>query len=136
MPTFRHGKSAYLALVYGGSTYALSTGFDDSSLARAVATAEVTAYGNSDQVFLAGLKSGSFQAKGSFDKTIEGNIAGALGASTNPVIKYGPSGNSTGRRKYQFSCVLTGLNVASPVGDKVSVDFTATISGAVTSTTF
>ena len=135
-PTFRHSKSAYLAMIVGGTTTILSSAFDDSALNRAVDTAEVTAYGNNDKVFLAGLRHGDFPISGHFDKTIANTVAAVLGSSSNPTWVYGPEGNTTTRRKFTFGGVLESCNIKSPIKDKVSIDAKVTISGAVTSTTF
>ena len=136
MANFRHGKNAYLAVVIGGTTTTLSTAFDDSSLQRAVDTAEVTAYGNGDKVYLAGLRGGTHPVSGHFNKSPINTLEGQLGASTNPTFHYGPEGNTTGYTKYEFAGVIGGLDIGSPVGDKVSASYNVTISGAVTSTEF
>lgn len=135
-PTFRHSKSAYLAMIVGGTTTILSSAFDDSALNRAVDTAEVTAYGDNDKVFLAGLRHGDFPISGHFDKTIAGTVQAQLGSSSNPTFVYGPEGNTVTRRKYTFAGVIDQFNIKAPIKDKVSVDGKVMISGAVTSTTF
>lgn len=138
MPTFRHGKTAFLSMNVGGSTAFtnLSTFFDDSELKRMVDTAEVTAFQGSDKVFLAGLRSAEFTVSGHFDSAIANTICGQLGASTNPSFRYGPENNSTGRRRFNFGGVITGFNIKAPLEDKVSADMTVQVSGAVTSTTW
>lgn len=135
-PQFRHGRRAFLSVVIGGTTTVLSSGFDDSSLKRAVDSAEVTAYTDNDKKYLAGLRGANLDVSGHFSSTHEGRIGGVLGASTHPVWKYGPEGNTTGFRKYQFSAMVTGLDVGAPVGDKISMNFGLLVSGAVTSTRF
>lgn len=122
----------------GGSTAFtnLSTFFDDSELKRMVDTAEVTAFQGSDKVYLAGLRGAEMSVSGHFDSAIINTLSGQLGASTHPSWRYGPEDNSTGRRRFNFDAVITGLNVKSPVGDKVSADMSLLVSGAVTSTTW
>lgn len=138
MPTFRHGKTSFISMNIGGSTVytKLSTFFDDSELKRMVDTAEVTAFQGSDKTYLAGLRGAEFSVSGHFDATAAALIAGQLGASTNPKFRYGPENNSTGRRKYIFDGIITGHDIKSPVGDKVSMDMKVLVTGAVTSTTW
>lgn len=135
-PTFRHGKDAYFAIVIpAGSTVNLSSGLDDVSLSRSVNSAETTVYGLGDRRHIPGLREGTFDFAGHFSSTHEEKLIAALG-STGYGVRYGPAGNTAGRRKYSASVVITSLDVSSPVDDKVSISGTFLVTGAVTSTTF
>lgn len=135
-PTFRHGKGTYLAYTTGGSTKALSTGFADASLKRAVDTAEATVYGDTDRRYLAGVRDTTISFSGNFSSTHEKQLGGLIGISTGIIFIYGPEGSGTGRRKYLLPSIITKLDVASPVADKVSMDCELQAVGALTSTTF
>lgn len=135
-PNFRHGKDGYLAIVIGGTTTVLSTGFDDASLKRMVDTAEVTVYQDGDKKFLAGHKDKTLSISGNFSSTHEGLLAGRLGQSTGQSLVFGPEDNTTGRRKYLIPGIITSLDVAGPAKDKVAMSFEWQGSGAMTSTTF
>jgi len=136
-PTFRHGKEAYFAMSdTAGSTFNCSSGLDDSSLERSVDTAEVTAYGDDDKVYLAGLRDATVPVSGHFASTYDAKLQTMLAHSTGTTWTYGPAGNSTGLRKFRGNGIITSMTVGSPVGDKVSASWTLQVSGPITSTTF
>jgi hypothetical protein len=109
-PTFRHGKNAVLFFSTSGSTASairFSSGFDDSSLSRTVDTAEITAYGDEDKRFLAGLREAEFSFSGNFSSTHEKKVVAMLGNSTGCYVIYSPESTNSGRRKYKFAAIIT-----------------------------
>lgn len=136
-PTFRHGKGAYFALTSStGGTINASSGVDDSSLERAVETAEVTTYGDDDKVYLSGLRDATIPFSGHFASTYAKKFDPMLGHSTGTTFTWGPEGNSTGRRKYTGKAIITELSYEVPVDDKVSMSGSLQVSGPITSTNF
>lgn len=136
-PTFRHGKSSVVFFATAGSTTGairLSSGFNDSSLDRSVDTAETSVYGDSDKRYLAGLRDATFALKGNFSSTHAKRLEGMLGNSTGGYVIYAPESTASGRRKYKGSVIISSHKVASPIGDKVSIETEMQWTGAVTST--
>lgn len=136
-PTFRHGKTAVLFFATAGSTSGairMSSGFNDSGLERSVETAEVTAYGDSDKRFLAGLRDAKTSLKGNFSSTHVKKFDAMLGNSTGGYFIYAPESTTSGRRKYKGAVIIDSLKVGSPVGDKVGLEIGLQWTGAITST--
>ena len=137
-PTFRHGKGSRLYLSTGGSTSGavlMSSGLDTQDFERSVETAETSVYTVGDKTYLPGLRDATISGAGNFSSTHEAVVTGLLG-STAGYFVFGPEGNSTGRRRYKGACVVTGLKLSSPLGDRASMEFTLQCSGAITSTVF
>lgn len=138
-PTYRHSKIGYLSFTSStGGTVNFSSGVDESSLERTVETAEVTAYGDNDKVYLAGLRDATVSASGHFASTYDEKLNPLLGSTTLSTITWGPHGNTTGqnRRKFTASAILTSYSMDAPVGDKASIETEWQLTGAVTSTKF
>lgn len=137
MPTFRSGKNAFFSLTSAtGGTINYSSGLDDASIERAAAALPVTTFGDSDEVFIAGLRGGSLSLSGIFASTYEEKLSALLGHTTTPQWVYGPESTSNTRRKLSGGAILTGFSIGSPAGDRVGMSFNLVLSGAVTSTTF
>lgn len=136
-PTFRHGKSAYLSLTdTAGSAFVISSGGDDLSFNSAVDTAEVTSFGDGDRAYLAGLRNHDMSFSGHFSSTHYDKLAPMLGHSTDTTFIYGPAGDTTGYIKLTGKAIVTGVDVGSPVGDKVSMSVNMQVTGVVTTTNF
>ena len=131
---FRTGREAHLSIVYGGTTYDLSSGVEDGNMGRTVEAVEVTTYGDDDKVYIPGLGDGDFSFTLNLATTYEDVLAPTIQAATNPVIQFGPHGSDTGRTKYTRSVVVTSIGVGAPVGDAAKFDFACQGSGALTST--
>jgi len=137
MPTFRHGKNAYFAVVTpSGSTINLSSGLDTVSFDRDVDTAETTHFGDDDRTYLAGMRGATFSASGNFSSTHAETIESLLGASTNPQFRFGPEGAASGRRRLEGDFILTSFSEGASASDKVTMSFDGIVTGAVTSTNF
>jgi len=136
-PNFRHGKNAFFSMSdTGGTTFTASSGWDDCSLNTNVETADITAFGDGDRRYLAGLRAHDFSASGHFATTHEEKLRGMLGNSTASNVVYGPQGNTTGYTKLTAAVILTQMSIQSPVGDKVSVSLSGVVDNTVTSTKF
>ncbi len=134
---FKSGRTTVLKLVSaGGTTLNLSSGLSDSSIDRTMNTADVTVYGDGAMAYIAALGDGSGSASGIYASTYERILSGSSwwGASTNPTLRWSPHSTVAGNTLITAPIVITSFNVASPVGDKVSMDLSWQISGAVTST--
>lgn len=136
-PTFRHGKNTVLFFSTAGSTTGairFSSGMSDSGLDRSVDTAEITAYGDSDKKYLAGLRDAKISWKGNFSSTHAKRIEGMLGNSTGVYFIYAPESTTTGRRKYKGAAIIDSYKVSSPIGDKIALELGLQPTGAITST--
>lgn len=140
MPTFVHGKGAYLGISTTTSTGAIvnfSSGVTEVSMPRSVDTAEVTTYGDNDRNYIPGLRTGTMSVTGIFASTYEEKVVTMMASSkTSLAFLFGPAGNSAGKRKEKGQAIVTGYEVGAPVGDKVSMKIDLQITGAVTSTAF
>ena len=136
-PSFRSGKNAFFSITSAtGGTINYSSGLDDASLERMANALDVTTYGDSDHVYIAGLRDATMSLSGTFASTYEEKLFPMLGHSTTPQFVYGPESTSNTRRKYSGGAILTGVTIGSPVDDKVAMSFTLQASGAITATTF
>ena len=128
---FRHGSNSFISV--DGSD--VSTFTDSATAAHTQDTAEVTAFGDDDKEFIAGLRDGNFSLSGHWDVTADAALIGTFDGGT-VVIIYGPEGNAGGSVEYTATCIVTSYSQSSPVGDKVSwsADFQRT--GALARSTF
>lgn len=134
-PTFVHGKGAVFQVTdTGGAAVVLSSGLDSLTLDRSVETAEVTAFGDDDKLYLSGLRDATFSASGHHASTYHAKLNGMLGNSTATSFQYSPAGTGTGNALYTGSAHVTSLSVDVPVGDKVSMSIDFQITGPITST--
>ena len=135
--TPRHGRKAFMSVTTStGGTVTLSSGFDDTGMARTVDTAEITTHGSTDKKYLAGLRDATISLGGIYTSTQAKTLEGLLGHSTNTSFIYGPEGNTTGFRKYSGKAIITALNYGSPVSDKVVMSVSAQVTAGVTAGTF
>ena len=136
-PSFRSGKSGYLTISSAtGGVINYSSGLDDVSLERSGNALDVTTFGDSDHVKIAGLRDASISFSGSFASTYEEKLSAALGHSTTLSWVFGPESTSNTRRKLSGSAILTGYTIGAQVDDKVVMSGQLACSGVITSTTF
>lgn len=111
----------------------ISTATTSVTLDRNADTAEVTAFGNDDKAYIAGLKDATWSVEGSRDATIEGYVDGILGSAR--FYRIFPEGSSSGKVYYEGTAICTAVSPSSDVGDanKWSASFQNT--GAITRTT-
>ena len=148
MPSFKHGKTAYVAIgTLGAGTTALSLGnvCSSAALTRPVDTAETSAFGSGSKTFVTGLPGGNFNIQGMLDPTVDGNISALVGIDIAVALEYGPGGNTGASGQPKFSCIgnllanafaaagliLTNYQITAPVSGMVSFTADWQISGAV-----
>ena len=120
---FVHGSNATISL----DAQALTTYTDNVSFNADVDLAELTVFGNDDKAYIAGLKSGGLQVSGHFDATADALIWAMFDGAVI-AISWSPDGGST---TYSGNGFLSGYQIGSPVGDKVSWSGTVVFSGAI-----
>ena len=136
-PAFRSGKGGYLTISSAtGGVINYSSGLDDVSLETSVNALDVTTFGDSDHVKIAGLRDASISFSGSFASTYEEKLMAARGHSTTLQWVFGPESTSNTRRKLSGGAILTGYTIGAQVDDKVTMSGTIACSGTLTSTTF
>ena len=135
--TFRSGKNAFVSITSAtGGTINLSSGLDDASLNRVAQALKVTTFGDSDEVYIPGLRDATIRLAGHFASTYEEKLSALLGSTAGGSWIFGPESTANTRRKTSGASILTGYVVGAPVGDKVSMSMTLQCSGAITATTF
>ena len=136
-PSFVHGKAGFFSLTdTGGATIVLSSGGDEMNQDSNADPAEVTAFGDDDRRYVAGLRGHTFSLNGHFASTYAAPVRGMLGNSTFANCIFGPAGNGSGNTKSTWAMLVTSFNVGTPVGDKVSMSIQGIVDGTVSSTTF
>jgi hypothetical protein len=128
---FVHGKNSYISV--DGSN--LSAYTDNVQRGHSLDTAEVTAFGDDDKEFIAGLMDGSLSLSGHFDATADSALHGCFDGAVVSVI-YGPAGNGSGAVRYTANFLITDYSVTSGVGDRVNWSVSLQRSGAYTRDTF
>jgi hypothetical protein len=126
-----HGKDSYLSV--DGTE--ISSYTDNTSHDQSQETAEVTAYGDDDKEFIAGLKSGTFALNGHWEAAQAAVLSGCFDGGTVTII-FGPDGNASGKVRYTCAALVTGYQEQAPVGDKVAWSANFQRSGALTKDTF
>lgn len=134
---FVHGKNTVFILDdSGGTPRTLTTYLNDVSFPRDQALAETTTMGVSYKTFVAGFSDGKITIKGNWDPTVDGYLAGLVGAASTASFEYGPEGSTTGKIKYTGEAILTSYETSSSI-DKAA-EFTAElqVSGAISRGTY
>lgn len=130
-----------MAAVHGSNSYVSIDGdnvtgyLDTASVQKMVETAEVTAFGDDDKEFIAGLKDSTLNIGGHWDATQDGFLADWDDGAVVACI-VGPAGNTAGFVEYTFNALLTSYNVDMPVGGRVSWSASLQRTGATTVGTF
>jgi predicted secreted protein len=142
MPTFKHGKNAYLSLDgTAGTLVDISDTLNEISMPREIETAETTAFGNGDKTYITGLGDATISLSGMFDATTDTLIAGDIanlksGSVSSLTFEYGPAGSVSAQPKFTGEALITSYEVSSPVGDVVTYSLELQVTGGVTGTTF
>lgn len=130
-----------MAFVHGSNSYISVDGTDISSYtdsvdrSHTVDTAEVTAFGDADKEFIAGLKDGTFSLSGHWDATADATVAGCFDGAVVAVV-FGPAGNTASNVRYSANCLITDYSISSGVGDRVTWSVSLQRTGALTRDTF
>lgn len=126
-----HGSNAHVTVDADVLVGASVVYLDQFSLDKIIETAEVTAIGNDDKQYIAGLRDSTLSLSGSWDATQDGFLADwDDGAVVSCVV--GPDGNTTGKVRYTFNALITNYSISSPVGDKVAWSASLQRTGATT----
>ena len=142
MPTFKHGKNAYLSLDgTAGTLVDISNTLNEISMPREIETAETTAFGQNDKTYITGLGDATISLSGMFDATTDTLIAGDIanlksGSVSSLTFEYGPAGSVSAQPKFTGEALITSYEVSSPVGDVVTYSLELQVTGGVTGTTF
>lgn len=113
------------------STYVNSV----SGLDLSRATLDSTAFGDSAQAFVLGLKqNGQVSLSGDFDATLDTQMTGieALTTGATQTIKVSFGGTGSGTKYVQVETLLASYSVSAAVGDKVTWSASLQRTGAVT----
>jgi len=120
---FVHGSNGVLIL--DGTT--VSTYTDQTTITRNGETADVTAFGNDDRAFIAGLRNAQLDFAGHYDAAYDSVLAGAMDQASI-AWSFSPDGGTT---TYSGNGFLTSYSESASVGDKVSVSGSLQVTGAV-----
>jgi predicted secreted protein len=123
---FVHGSNQTLSI----DATDVSAYTDNVSLSNGVNLAEVSAFGDNDQEFIAGLKTHGITCSGHYDATADAAFDGMFDGS-EVAFSYSPDAGTT---TYAGNALITDYSVSGGVGDKVSWSASLQPSGAVTRT--
>lgn len=135
-PTFRSGKGQKLLL----NNADLSQILQSVTVSASVEAHDTTVFGNNDVTRIAGLRDGSVQYAGLYDGTalstastastgaLDHRFAAALAASTQPVVTYGPEGDTLGYRARLWRQETMEYVAGSPANDVVKVSAAGSMS--------
>jgi len=129
---FIHGKNA--VVIHG--VFDLSDFLNDASASNSVETAETTTFGVSGgaKTYITGLREGTASASGLFDgaaSAVDVVLQGSIGSETLAPVTICPNGTTLGERVQTLQAKTTAYEVSSPVGDVVSVSYTAQADGGL-----
>jgi len=137
MPTFRHGKNTVFKIDdSGGTLRTISDVLNSVSFPREVETLETTSFGSSSRSYVVGFADATISIEGSFDSTVDGYLAGAVGHESSLSFEFGPEGSTSTFVKYTGECFLTSYEVSGGVGDIVSFSAEFQVTGAITKGTY
>ncbi len=124
---FQHGKAAYVSI----DATDVTAYTDNQSLARVIALAETTVFGNDDATSIAGVRSHTISIGGGWDPTLDGVM---VGSDDGAVVAFvcNPEGNTSGDVTYSGNCLIENYTWNAGVSDKVTWNASFTVSGAVT----
>lgn len=136
-PSFRSGKSA--RLIFNNAN--LSQILTDVQVTATANALKTTVFQNNDETYIAGLRDGTVKYDGLFDGTalstastattgaLDARFNTALAASTQPIVSYGPEGDTIGRRARLYRQETVAYAAMSPANDVVKVTAAGQVSG-------
>ena len=124
------GHNAYLSL----DATDISTYTDTESLDRIRNVLEVSAFGDDDRAYIAGLRGHGLAMSGPWDPTGDAVLDGADDGAVVAFV-FGPEGNDSGDVQYSGNAFFANYNISSPVDGPVTWSATFTPTGAVTRAT-
>ena len=136
-PTPRAGKGQ--ALLFNNAN--LGQILQQVTVTASVEALDTTVFGNNDVNRIPGLRDGTVSYAGLFDGTalstastastgaLDDRFSAALQASTQPIVTYGPEGDTLGRRARMWRQESMEYVAGSPTNDVVKVTASGAISG-------
>jgi hypothetical protein len=127
---FIHGKDSQV--IHG--VYDLSPYLNDASVSADVSTAETTAFGASAKSYIVGLRDATVSASGMFDgaaSAVDEILAASIGSDTLAPVTIGYNGTTLDNRVSLVLAKTTSYQVSTPVGDVVSVSYSAQADGGL-----
>ncbi len=121
------GYTAYFSL----DASDISTYLDTQSLDRLRNILDVSAFGDTDKVHIAGMRSHAISLGGPWDPTGDAVLDGADDAAVVAFV-FGPEGNTSGDIQYSGNALFAQYTVTVGVDDKVTWSANFTPTGAVT----
>ena len=136
-PTFRSGKGT--VTLFNNAN--LSPILQNVAVEASADALGVTAHGNNDDVFIAGLRGGTISFDGMYDGTafstastastgaLDSKLHAALASTRQPIITVGVEGDTLGLRARMMQTETVSYTAMSPVEDVVKVAASAQVSG-------
>lgn len=136
-PTNRSAKGT--VLLFGNAN--LSQILTDVQVEASADALKTSVFGVSDHTYIPGLRDATVSYEGMFDGTalstastastgaLDARFESALAASTQPVVTYGPEGDTIGRRARMFRQETVAYTASSPANDVVRVSASGQGSG-------
>jgi hypothetical protein len=139
---FAHGKFASIKMDNAaGTLFDLSAISNNIDYPESYGTGETTSFQQTAKTYLVGLTDATLSVGGTYDNTLAATIRAAVasvvnGTNASLTIEYGPQGTTTGKPKYTFEAIPTGLSFSTPVAGvgTFKLDFQRT--GATTDATY
>lgn len=109
-------------------------GVSEATYHREVEAADISAIGTglTSRTYISGLRDGEVTTSGMFSSTTAKKLFGLLGYEPGGTVTFYPDGSASGKRYYQTAAVLTQVEIAAPVDDKVSMNTTWKLNGPTT----
>ena len=135
-PTNRAGKGQ--KLLFGNAN--MSDILTSVTVTASVNAHDTTVFGNSDKTYIAGIRDGNVSYSGLFDGSalstastattgaLDARFQSALAASTQPVVTYGPEGDTLGYRARMWRQETIEYVAGSPADDVVKVSASGNMS--------
>ena len=131
MPTFTHGKNAVFKFDDSGGTLRdVSNVLTDVAVSRTADLAEVSAFSNSSNAYISGLKDATISVSGDYDSTVNGYLVGVLGVEVD--FEFYPIGTTSGYPKSSGKVILTSYDRNPDVAGAVTFTANFQVTGDVT----
>jgi len=120
---FVHGSDATLSI----DATDVSAYTDNVSFTKNQATVDVSAFGDNDEAYIAGLRGATLNCSGPWDATADAVFEGCFDQAS-VAFSYSPDGGTT---TYSGNCFITDYNPSAGVADRVAWSASFQITGTV-----